>query len=629
MAFSTLAERFEQRSREIYTRFPPSDTQPVVIKPDTDGVFGSRSRIKDDTRAVPTVSIRRDVRRVSQFLSSSEGMLFLSKQALLQTGNTFVNTKLYNPLSPLANTVPFLHTLRHISSQTLTGNPSGLLQRTTVDALASSFNITNTLSAVQSSRRGVLSRISSAATTFAKAQLKNISNKILPVPQSYVGSRPEYKVFGLKNQDYIENGPILFPRQPLAERGSKKLDIKASFINTVVSSARQRATAFTIQTINRQIPKSIRNKVSIPTPSNTSENTVPLENSVSPFLKAAAEFKDNFNTKNKGDVFARLNTVDRFKSSYLTEKYAGGKTSQGNQFENIDKNQLKTGIQDEYNFYPDYLINSAPSAVSSQPTTETNTQESQKTDIIKFVFSSLNGTNIRFRALISSIKESIKPEFNEQRYVGRTERFVTYGGAKRSVSLAFNIVAFSKDEIEGMWGKINYLTGLTFPDSVRNGFMVPPLFKVSIGGIYENQPCYIESLDYDFLDETITFDIDKEVPFAINVTMQLSLLEKRSKFYNSPFYKITEIVEQRRLDVIDVSANRALSSANPQLSLGENNPRRVWETNRRDSRNRLLNIGSSFSATQTDSQNSNFNLQEICGENADCYENPTPYLFRR
>ncbi len=77
--------------------------------------------------------------------------------------------------------------------------------------------------------------------------------------------------------------------------------------------------------------------------------------------------------------------------------------------------------------------------------------------------------------------------------------------------------------------------------------MVPPLFKITIGSIYDNQPCYIESLDYDFLDETITFDINKEVPFAVNVNMQLSILEKRSKFFDSPFYKITEQIAKEQL----------------------------------------------------------------------------------
>ena len=147
-----------------------------------------------------------------------------------------------------------------------------------------------------------------------------------------------------------------------------------------------------------------------------------------------------------------------------------------------------------------------------------------------------------------SLKENVKPEFNEQRYIGRTERFVTYGGAKRTANFEFNIVAFGSTETDRVWERINYLTGMAFPVKASdNGFMVPPLFKLTIGGIYEEQPCYIETLDYDFLDNSITFDIDKEVSQVVNVKMNVVLLEKRSKFYDSPFYAITEKREQQLL----------------------------------------------------------------------------------
>jgi hypothetical protein len=136
----------------------------------------------------------------------------------------------------------------------------------------------------------------------------------------------------------------------------------------------------------------------------------------------------------------------------------------------------------------------------------------------------------------------VKPEFNEQRYLGRTERYVTYAGARRTATLQFNIVAFSENELTGMWTRINYLTGLAFPRGVAedSGFMIPPLFKITVGDIYDVQPCYLDSIDFDFIDNDITFDIDRQVSKLINVNMSIVLLEKRSKYYNSPFYNIIE-----------------------------------------------------------------------------------------
>lgn len=174
----------------------------------------------------------------------------------------------------------------------------------------------------------------------------------------------------------------------------------------------------------------------------------------------------------------------------------------------------------------------------------------EKYDIITFTFGNV-GNNVEeqrvvpFRAFISEMKENVKTEFSEQRYIGRTERFITYAGAKRNVTLQFKVAALSKEEIQHTWTRINYLTGLAFPKGVSGtGFMVPPLFRFTVGRIYQNQPCYIESLDYEFLGEDTTFDIDEEVSQVIKVNMTLQLIEAASRYRNSKFYQIMESVNE-------------------------------------------------------------------------------------
>ena len=134
MAFETLAERFEATSKDIYGRFAPqtpNSNQPFVsVKPDTDA---ARSRIKDDIRLFPTgVSVSRDYTRISKFLTSGDGALFIAKQYLLQSANTFANTKIYNPASPLLNTVPGVRAKRFISTDTFVQRTNGLLQNSTL-----------------------------------------------------------------------------------------------------------------------------------------------------------------------------------------------------------------------------------------------------------------------------------------------------------------------------------------------------------------------------------------------------------------------------------------------------------------------------------------------------------------
>ncbi len=545
---ATLKDLFEENSKDIYKRFSPSRDQLIVVKPDTNGVFGSNSRIKNDTRSIPTVSVLRDTRRVSKFLTSSEGVLFLAKQALLQTGNTFSNSRLYNPASPLLNTVPFLHTRRHLSVDVITPNAYGLLQNTTVNTVASNFTISGLIQTALNERGSLLPSANSIAKTYLGRQLKNAIYKIVPLPQNYLDSRPEYKVFSTV-------GPVVFDPQPLDQRGLPKLNLKANLKNLVISKTRDTLKKVGLNTLNKILPKSLKNTPIVATIQNELN---PEEDKIPSFVDAAKKFRQTFYDNRR--KFKRDAGTNRLKNRYFNETEASD-----DNFDPLQRGfgvkKSKTSLQDPYNiapFAPTFDLNK----INYRNIVK---EQDENTDIIKFIFSDIEGQNpVYFRALLSSIKESIKPEFTEQRYVGRTERFVTYSGAKRGVNITFNIVAFSEKERDGMWTKVNYLTGLAFPKGVENGFMVPPLFKITVGGIYDRQPCYIESLDYDLLDESITFDIDKEVPFAINVTMQLSILEKRSKFHDSPFYKIIEDTNEAVL--------QRLASAPTTTRLGAFNP---------------------------------------------------------
>lgn len=54
-----------------------------------------------ESRLFPIGSAPIDVIRVSKFLTSGNGLIFLGKQFLLQTGNAFNETRIYNPTSPI------------------------------------------------------------------------------------------------------------------------------------------------------------------------------------------------------------------------------------------------------------------------------------------------------------------------------------------------------------------------------------------------------------------------------------------------------------------------------------------------------------------------------------------------
>jgi len=467
MAFTTLEQRFNASAREIYGRFSNQSDSATEIKPDS---AQSKSRIKDDSRLTPFVSTVRDTSRISKFLGSNKGVLFLAKQTLLQTGNTFAETRLYNPLEALLNVPPSIFVRRNFGFPSILGKSRGALQRETIDSFkngASGF--------IQSVVNTALSPIRAL-----NAQPTQLREKYFERPEDNANWYPRL----LAKQDITDQG-IKRPAGLYAEQSSST-DFylrKFSYVDQVQSGSRT--------------------------------------------------FRDLENTGGYfalGDIYNYVLASDR-----STDK------------QNLFQNQISYSTIIDHN------------------TSQIDSTNNVNADIIKFIFSDADGTNpIHFRAFISSIKENVKPEYNEQRYVGRVERFVTYAGAKRSVSLQFNIAAMTAAELDSMWLRINNLSGRAFPKAIsRNGFMVPPLFRMTIGNIYKDQPCYIDNLDFDFLDESIVFDVDREVSQVINVQMNLVLLEKRTKTYDSPFYEITQAMEGTKERVSQTPVTPAVTAGTP------------------------------------------------------------------
>lgn len=553
MAFTTLAERFEASSKDIYGRFAPqtpNSNQPFVsVKPDTEA---ARSRIKDDIRLFPVgVSVNRDYTRISKFLTSGDGALFIAKQYVLQSANTFANTKIYNPASPLLNTVPGVHAKRFISTDTFVQRTNGLLQNSTL-ATFSPATISQAASGISSITNIVPTLVDLArgeVTRRARAQFASFTNQV------YNSSRPEFVVFGDPATTY--NPRVVAPMH-VSTRSSKALPAVLSLNNitqkVVQKVGRQLAiNARSLTSINRIRAtfsgRNIRRNFSLAKTglrnigksfslSNIIQSAIPAIQQPTPtsFIEAAVAFRAK----------QLQNTTDRLNTPYFGGNRLSDWSSQPNTNVSYNNGQPVIGEGTLNNIYDTLNKRQSRNLVSNviDRLNYGSIEDSSETDIVKFAFTSLDNTSVQFRALISNIKEQVKPEYNEQRYIGRTERFVTYAGVRRSVAMNFNIVAFSKGELDDMWTRINYLTGLAFPRGVSDsGFVVPPLFKLTVGQIYDLQPCYIDTLDFDLLDNTITFDVDKQVSQVINVSMNLTILEKRSKFYNSPFYKITENIQ--------------------------------------------------------------------------------------
>lgn len=575
MTFKSLEQRFRESSGQLYTRLSnPQALTPVI--PDT---VESRSRIKDDSRLLPVASTVRDVKFISKFITSNNGVLFIAKQLLLQTGNTFAETRLYNPTSPITNLVPSLHLVRHFGNpklnlKTPTRDNRGALQKETVENNGSDLlgSLKNTLmspikalkSKPELTSNGQFYKrpedgYTSGIPLFANQLLTNRGDKKTRQPKSS-------GLFGIDigfySNEYV-NSKLIFDGTKLEKKIDPNINSKYIFngipessekyISKMTGPDRKKFSVFNVEKDNQKDAVLLNSNI-IPTPVSTDNTESPRQYAPYGLTKQIYKYSNTSKTSvttptgTKDVPFKKLEAIAEG-NGYFTgqNEYANGIASDQTTERTTplltgpDKKSVSSKIKDPFNLQTATSTNFY-SSIAQDVNSFVDEQTATKNDIIKFIFSHpYNNSKIHFRAFINAFKETVKPEFAEQRYIGRTERFVTYSGAKRTATLSFNIVAFSKDEIGAVWKRVNYLTGLAFPRGVSSsGFMIPPLFRLTVGGIYDSQPVYIDTLEHEFIDEngSIVFDIDEEVSQVINVNMTVSLLEKESKFYDSPFYAI-------------------------------------------------------------------------------------------
>lgn len=538
MTFVTLENRFNQVSKQIYNRFAPSEDQLVTIKPDTTGIFGSKSRVKNDSRGLPVVSTLRDIKRISRFWNSPEGRLFVGKQTLLQGANTFAETRLYDIRSINKNANTFLGrgSIRHIplSSGPIIAAPSGGEYDLKLPGLL------NMSSGTREHRGGLQqetvvsfdSRIQASGTIINTSPIQPSVNVLRSKFQA--GKNTLFSPFKQTKQSYLTEGYFLRPEDTIFYVTPISFEISTSANRTNVTPRAISSTGvkqFYVQDVSRRgSPNTtLREKTNF-----VSQYKKFAEQSTRGSQSSKLSFKQLENRLNTNGYFSGINlSVLNFDADNPTTISSSIVNNTSNVQDPYNLEKVVTGTT---SLYKNILGN-------PKENIPLYTGQENKPDIITFSFKTAQpgAESVHFRAFLSSFKQNVKTEYTDQRYVGRTERFVTYGGAKRTANIQFNIAAFSSQEINQAWARVNYLTGLAFPLGFSaSGFMVPPLFRLTIGGIYQDQPCYLDSLDFDFIDDSITFDIDSEVSQVINVSMNIVLLEKRSKFYDSPFYRIME-----------------------------------------------------------------------------------------
>jgi len=190
-----------------------------------------------------------------------------------------------------------------------------------------------------------------------------------------------------------------------------------------------------------------------------------------------------------------------------------------------------------------------PSAKSDQVTLHRPKDDNDKlvSDFVHFAFHDVvNNKHIQFRAVLGAITDTIRPEYDSIRYLGRPDQVYMYKGAIRNVNFTFKVAAFTKQELIFGWEKLNYLVGLAYPakyqeGGIGSGQMVAPLIKLTIGGVFKKTPGLINNISLTIPDQS-PWDIhpNLELPKYVEASIDFQYigdnkLQAQSKHYGLPF----------------------------------------------------------------------------------------------
>jgi hypothetical protein len=258
---------------------------------------------------------------------------------------------------------------------------------------------------------------------------------------------------------------------------------------------------------------------------------------------------------------------------------------------------LKTRLGIESSDRADFLNEKMPYKLGAE---ETKLQLPDGTflddyDFITLKFKSLaTGKAVNFRATISGVSETVSPSWDAAKFIGTPFSNYTYTGIERSLTFNFRVYSTTPIQHIAAWQRINFLTSLTYPQGYAGSIGArAPFLQITLGNLYKNRECFIESLSYTIDDNSpwyvgmvegsnipdgTTFTIDKEettidsykLPMIIDVAITVKLLESKfntSEGYLYGFDKLPRALRGGKAYSIEGDS----STANAQIASDSNN----------------------------------------------------------
>lgn len=487
-----------------------------------------------------------DTRRIAKYLASTNGALFVIKQAGLQLTNPNTESifglpspspkinanKQFTPIKLLANVAGAglgLHVSRHgiLPFAELTNYESTII-RNRPDALNNNRLIRLKRELIDS--QAVLSKsvFESKVTSFVQQIQKKLgySGQVINTLTSVTGPKSlmgvgittfrvaEKRVLPSGQQRYsitTQYAQLLTKSVYVREKGTYNNDTNKN--ETRTSDVDNRSLAN-----NKSLKVDFENKIQQKQIPESLQKSQPASDEYRQKYLSVAY--GNIPKDHVGDVTQIRNFIDTLpkkeREALLSKEGIGTYKTQAD----YDKNNIikKFG-------YKHYTTN----LVANQSVTDLDKAADARgydKDIIHFKI----GSTV-FRAYIDSISDSVSPTIDTEQPLGAPFNAVRFRGIERSVSVSFKIAVFVKSDLKKVYSKLATLQSYAFygTDSSQSFYALKTL-PVRIGNLY-NFTGYVESVSYDW-DSEMPWEIEdgNQVPLYCNVSVDFKYLVPKAGF---------------------------------------------------------------------------------------------------
>ena len=139
-----------------------------------------------------------------------------------------------------------------------------------------------------------------------------------------------------------------------------------------------------------------------------------------------------------------------------------------------------------------------------------------------------------FRAFLrTGLEENFTPNWQAENYYGRVDEVPTYIATNRTITLSFDVVSWSPNDLPIMWKKLHKLQSMVYPSfNTDNYLQAGPIVRMRIGDLFcasaENKamnqnkkglPGYISSLAFVYDEQVWNIKKDYKVPRKVTVNM--------------------------------------------------------------------------------------------------------------